>query len=223
MYRLRAHTTRRDIHGAHVAPHNSATMTYTPQDYATPPIPTFAIDFARTKTYHQHTLIYTTTSPASTEQTPTIIAPNAKSRKRNSASQATSQTIDRQLATQTHPPPQTSNAPHSNSSSRDTNAGADAYLKESIALTTHSTAPTPQPCNPVTPIDNGSMVPFLAPTTLSVRQPTTTTGGSTTLTTAPTHTITVVHKTPRHTSRTRATNPPPPTFSRLRTRIPTSI
>ena len=30
--------------------------------------------------------------------------------------------------------------------------------------------------NPVTPIDNGSMVPFPAPTTLSVKQPTTTTG-----------------------------------------------
>ena len=163
---LRTHTMQREIHGVHVVPHSSATTTYTPQDYATPPIPTFAIDFAGTKTYHQHTLIYTTTSLASTEQTPTIIAPNATSRKRNRPSQATSQTIDRQLATQTHPPPLTSNVPHSNSSSRDTNAGADAYLKESIATTKHSTAPTPQTCNPVTSIDNGSMVQFPAPTTL---------------------------------------------------------
>jgi hypothetical protein len=127
-------------------------------EYATPPIPTFAIDFAGTKTCHRHTLTYTMTSLASTEQTPTIIAPNTKSRKRNRPSRATSQTIDRQPATQTHPRPRTSNASHRNSCSRDTNAKVDAYLKESTASTTRSTAPKLQTCNQVTPIDN-LMVP----------------------------------------------------------------
>ena len=171
---------------------------------------------------HRHTRIYTTTSLASTEQTPTTIAPSAKSRKRNRPSRAISQTIDRQPATQTHPPPRTSNAPHSTSSSRDTNAEAASYLKESTASTTRSIAPTSPTCNQVTPIDNGSTLLSLAPTTLSVRQSTTTTSGSTTLNTAQTHTTTIAHTTPRHTSRTRAAQPPP-RLARLRPRIPTSI
>ena len=155
MCQPRDHMTQRNIHGAHVALHNSATKTSTAPDYATPPILTFAIDSAGTKTRRQHTPIYIMTSFASIEPTRTTITPSAKSRKRNRLSLELSQTIDRPPATPTHPLLQISSAPYIPFSSSDTTV----YPKESIVSTTRSTAPTSPTCNQVTNMQISLLLP----------------------------------------------------------------
>ena len=138
---------------------HSATKTSTAPDYATPPILTFAIDSAGTKTRRQHTQIYIMTSFASIEPTRTTITPSAKSRKHNRLSLELSQTIDRPPATPTHPLLQTSSAPYITFSSSDTIAAVAVYPKESTVSTTRSTAPTSPTCNQVTNMQISLLLP----------------------------------------------------------------
>jgi hypothetical protein len=63
----------------------------------------------------------------------------------------------------------------------------------------HSTAPTPPTCAPVTHIESGSTAHYPAPITPSARRTVTTTNGSTTPITAQTHAQIVPQTTPHHT------------------------